>query len=189
MRWMLGAVACAALGLASCGGAPVSGDTAAFVSGITAFRSGDRAALDTAVATLKTEPASEPAPCSAEAFAAQRRSALRQVLEPLSSSPLQSMSEEARFVYLAGAVGRGVDDAFSPAQECEGQENVGLLAMQDNAERTVMITTIFNETKAWRESLVARYGEQLNSRLKSASHTLTANGYDVGHMSLAGITE
>lgn len=189
MRWLVGAAACAALGLAGCGGPAISNDTAAFVSGVSAFQKGDRASLDVAVATLKAEPAAEPAPCSAEAFAALRRSAMRQVLEPLSSSTIQSMSEEARFVFLAGAVGRGVDDAHSPAQACKGQDNVGLLAMQDSVERTVMLKTILNETKAWHESLVARHGEQLNSRLKSAVHTLEANGFEVGHINFAGIVE
>ncbi|MCE3289443.1 MAG: hypothetical protein K0R83_1455, partial [Caulobacter sp.] len=118
---------------------------------------------------------------------AARRVMMRQVLEPMTTSVF-SMSEEARFVFLAGAIGRGVDYVPSPADSCEGQDGVGLLAAQDNIERGVMLQTVFTRSKAWREELAAKYGEQLNGRLKAAATTLEANGLDPAlHMSYARI--
>jgi hypothetical protein len=183
MRWIIGAVACAAVGLAGCGGSPLSEDTTAFMSGVSAFKAGDRAALDAAVATLKTK-AGDAAPCSPEAFAAARRSAWRQILEPLDRSAILSMSEEARFVFLSGAIGRGAENAESPARDCKGQKDVGLLAMQDTVERVAGLKAIVETTKSWHEALVAEHGEQLEARLKAAANTLQANHFDVGPMQL-----
>ena len=188
MRLLMGLAACAALGLAGCS-APVSADATAFVAGVSAFQKGDWATLDGAVKSLKVETA-DVAPCSAEAFAAARREVMLEVLEPMNSGAIQSMSEEARFVFLAGTIGRGVESGQSPERECRGKEGVGLLVAQDQVERGVVIQTVIGQSKAWREALIGKYGEELNGRLKAAVRTLEANRYDAAtHMSFAGIVE
>jgi hypothetical protein len=188
MRWIVGAAAGAALSLAGCGGSTSSSsDTTAFAAGVSAFKAGDRAALDAALVTLKAT-SDDPPPCSPQAFAVARRTAFRQILEPLDRSAVMSMSEEARFVYLTGAIGRGVSDesAQSPTQSCKGQKDVSLLAMQDAVERVTALKTIVGTTKAWRETLVAKHGEQLDARLKAAARTLQANHFDIGQYSYMG---
>lgn len=181
MRWILGVIACAVLGLAGCGGSALSGDIDAFTAGVLAFKSGDQAALDTALANLKAD-SSTAAPCSPEAFATARRSAFRQILEPLDRSSILSISEEARFVFLSGAIGRGVENAESPAEACKGQKDVGLLAVQDTVERVAAVKAVVETGKAWHEALVAKHGEQLAARLKAAARTLEANHVDMGFL-------
>ncbi|MDQ0463296.1 uncharacterized small protein (DUF1192 family) [Caulobacter ginsengisoli] len=184
MRWIIGAAACAVLGLVGCNASSaLSDDTKAFTAGVAAFKAGDRTALDTAMTTLKVR-SDDPAPCSPEAFAAARRSAFRQILEPLDRSAILSMPEEARFVFLSGAIGRGVEDAASPAQACKDQKDVGLLAVQDTVERVAALKAVIETTKSWHEALAARHGKQLDARLMAAARMLAANHFDVGYLQL-----
>jgi hypothetical protein len=176
MRWTVGLTACAALVLASCGAAPGSSDTQAFVAGLSAFETADQAALDAAMTKLRTESAGA-APCTAEAFAAARRDVMRQLLEPMSRAGASSLSEEARFLVLATALNRDLKNAASPAEACKDQAGIDLIAAQDTLERGIILQAVIGRAKTWQERLAARHGDNLQDALGVAAGSLQSRGF------------
>lgn len=161
--------------LSGCGGATPSapGETSPLAQGLAAYRAADEAGLTAAIAAVQEKTSEPPAACSPEAFAADRRASMRHVLEPLDVSPLLSMSEEARYVFLDG-LRPGVGGEIMP-DDCKDAPGAALLSAQDNVEQVAIIKTVLNSKRDWHEALVAKYGDGVDARLAEGGKTLKAN--------------
>ncbi|MBN9319658.1 MAG: hypothetical protein J0I28_08250 [Caulobacterales bacterium] len=177
-------VAAACLVAAGCHRPQASGEVQRVREGVDAFRAGDRDRLtglleDAKAYTRDTDP------CSNRAFAETRRDAVVDLLAPLDRADLFSVSEEARFAYLARAARHaGLDDMPRPIA-CDGVSR--RTARKDFAERRAVLIAYEDAAALWRRDLEGRYGEEeLEQRLELARVTLRRN--HVGEIRLSSVT-
>lgn len=184
MRRAIFSTLLAATGLiaAGCHRAEASGDVQRVRDGVAAFRAGDRDRL-TDLLEKTAAYARDSEPCSTRAFAETRRDAVVELLEPLNRDDVFSVSEEARFTYLARRA-RHVRVADTPRPlACDGVSR--RTVRRDFTERRTMLTAYADAAALWRRDLETRYGEdELLQRLELARVTLRRN--HVGETRLSG---
>jgi hypothetical protein len=171
--------------LAGCGQVGQSSKT--LEKALDAYVAGDRAALTATAEAVAAEKEAATAQagwdtnCTGDAVAARRLVMTDAFVHGLNQTTVMSMPELARLGNLQALVeGRGKVDFgdLPPEPDCGQRNQIG--AVQDVAEKLLMVKMVAERGKAWRAQLEAKYGAQFNPRMKEANRLLGRHGYGSG---------
>ncbi len=170
-------------------GAQASGPPSPLVDAVGAYKAGSweemAAAREQANAALDDILAATPAdnPCSGDILRVGLRAMEAAGMEALDARSVMSMSEEARFVFVANQIGRGPraepDPRLRVFDNCTRQD-FNRVAVRDIAGARAARDAVAASTRAltaWRDELKAEHGDEFEPRMRAASRTLRQNGY------------
>lgn len=147
---------------------------------LAAAREGADAALDEILAAA---PADDP--CSGDILRVGLLAMEAAGMQALDARSVMSMSEEARFVFVANQVGQGPraepDPRLRAFDACTSQD-FNRVAVRDLAGARAARNAVARPARAllaWQDDLKAEHGEEFEPRMRAASRTLRQNGFEV----------
>lgn len=180
MRCALYCVA-AALALAGCSKAPPSPQAALVEGAMAAYVKGDMPAFESFVAKAQADAATAQAvadydtACTQAATEARRAIDLAAELNGLDASPVFSMSEEARYIFLSADLTEA--QRYFPNKGarmgCEKADSKVYFA--DKKERSKWLAVMMTKERAWQVSLRQQNPTDYEQRLKTARQQLSRN--------------